>query len=74
MKRALVAGVLAASAALGSIPAQAAPDLPSPGGGCDDPVDVVCRRNPCGPDDLDCGMIIIICVVWVNGHCVYEIR
>ncbi len=74
MKRKLAALALATSAVLGATaPAQAEP-LPFPGGGCDDPVDVVCRRNPCGPDDLDCGMIIIICVVWVDGRCLYEVR
>ena len=73
MKRLLVAGTLAASAALSVLPAQAEPAIPFPSGGCDNPVDVVCRPNPCQPDDLDCGMIIVICVVWVKGQCLYEL-
>jgi hypothetical protein len=65
VKRLLLAGALAASFVLGST-AQAAP--PVPGGKCDNPVDVVCRRYVCGPDDLDCGMIPP-CFVWVSGDC-----
>ena len=65
MKRLLAASLLAAVAAM---PAQAAPAVPQPGGTCENPVDVVCRRRACGPDELDCGMIPP-CLVWVAGTC-----
>jgi hypothetical protein len=67
MKRLIAASLLAAVAATAA-PASAGPAVPQPGGTCESPVDVFCRR-PCREDELDCGLIPP-CVVWVGVGCV----
>lgn len=70
MKRLLAATLLAAATLATAVPASAGPAVPSPGGTCEGTVDLVCRRRPCGPDELDCGMIPP-CIVWVSGSCLF---
>ena len=67
MKPLLASAMLVAVAT--AVPAAAAgPAVPVPSGTCDNPADVLCRNTPCGPDDLDCGMILP-CVVYLLGTC-----
>jgi len=66
VKRLIAAGLLAVAAL--AAPASAAPAVPTPGGACENPVDVVCRNHVCQPDELDCGMIPP-CLVWALGAC-----
>ena len=65
MRRLLAATVLAAAALVPA--AHAAPPV-SLGGQCDGIVDTMCRRYPCGEDELDCGLIPP-CFLWVAGYC-----
>ena len=69
MKRFLAATTIVAAALV--LPVSAAhaadPQVPVPGGTCQGPVDLMCRR-PC-TDELDCGLIPP-CFLWVGFACV----